>query len=226
MQRFMNRVVRALGLSKDYKTMEMKGVLRQTNLRLRTGLDSVKTRIVDRTLGFLGHMARRGGERLEWKLLHGWLVPESEQPSGHQRGTWLIQVQKWLVMIVEESGEEGAVWHELARETDQRGKHTRWNTLRRKVVQWIRAKEDEDTHDHRDTVRAEVRETPTARPKPKAATERVTCECGSEMAKWSLRNHLALNCPTSRSRIQPTSCKTGEKECQPWSSGFSGTSVN
>eukprot|EP00972_Heterocapsa_arctica_P039369 5798455-Heterocapsa_arctica.AAC.1 len=87
----MNRVVRGIALSSRLTIRNMKGQLTQTDLRLRTGLDAIAVRIFDRTLGFLGHIARRSPDRLEKKVLFGWLEPESAHPSGTRRLTWTRQ---------------------------------------------------------------------------------------------------------------------------------------
>ena len=225
MQRFMNRVVRALTLSAKLTIKDMKGKLTQTDLRLQTGLDAIAVRIADRTLGFLGHVARRGEERLEWKLLYGWLESESELPSQRKGGTWAKQADDWLKMLENEAG-DGTPWFTLARELNDRGKHVRWDTLRKQVVEKLRARHDSDTHAHRHrndgaTAAApqpeHAAEAAKAQAKPKGVYQKVTCKCGATLAKWSLRGHLALSCPLRRGpddfqpRARPSKAKPASR---------------
>ena len=60
LQGFINRKVRGIALKKSDGIEEMKGKMTMTDLRFQVGIDHVEVYIADRTLGWIGHTARRG----------------------------------------------------------------------------------------------------------------------------------------------------------------------
>ena len=86
-------------------------------------------------MGFLGHTARRGTERLEWKAIFAWLDPESEYAGRvGQRLCWSKQVQPWLHAIeqkYEDKTGETLKWHEIANVYNAKGVHKTWNELKK-----------------------------------------------------------------------------------------------
>ena len=216
MQRFVGRIIRAITMSSSLTIRDMKGHITQTDLRLRTGIDTVRVMIINRTLGFLGHVARRGRSRLEWQALFAWLDSESEFPAETgNRLSWSKQVNAWLKRIeVLHAEQEGRRrwWHEIAEERNTKGVHTKWNKLRHAVVQEFREKDDNDTHENRHandedeageeektrTALEEEAEAKLRRKQTRLLIPKVTCECGTTMQKDTLKNHKKLSCPLRR----------------------------
>ena len=81
LQGFINRVHRGIALNQGEGIREIQGKLTVTDLRLQVGIDHVEVYIADRTLGWIGHTARRGSERWEYKTLRVWLESESNWPT-------------------------------------------------------------------------------------------------------------------------------------------------
>ena len=61
----MNRVVRGITLSKDFRVKDMKRLMTMEDLRRQCGIDTVETAIGKRKLGYLGHLARYPEDRAE-----------------------------------------------------------------------------------------------------------------------------------------------------------------
>ncbi|CAK0794762.1 unnamed protein product [Prorocentrum cordatum] len=159
LQRFQNRVVRAVTMSSTLTIRTMKGRLTQTDLRLWTGMDSIRVQIIKRTLGWIGHVCRRGSSRLEYRMLRGWLDPECTYTAAGRGLTWKKQVDDWLRGVEALDG-QGRPWHVLATTYDDSGSHHLWDQLLRTYVEAKRKSADQAK----------------ARIKPMT-----TCECGASM---------------------------------------------
>ena len=85
LQGFINRMVRGIALKKGDGIEEMKGKMTMTDLRFQV---------------WIGHIARRGAERREYKTLRVWLEVESNLlAAGKSEFGWPRQVQNWLTRL-------------------------------------------------------------------------------------------------------------------------------
>ena len=149
MQGFINRVVRGIALKKGDGIKKMKGNVTMTGLRLQIGIDHVEVYIADRTLGWLGHTARRGLERWEYKTLRAWLELESSCPTvdkGELR--WTRQVQEWLTRLEVLEGSQDS-WETIATTRDRQGGLSRGNKVKKKFIEELRKEKDRDTYKRR-----------------------------------------------------------------------------
>ncbi|CAK0866037.1 unnamed protein product [Prorocentrum cordatum] len=134
LQRFQNRVVRAVTMSSTLTIRTMKGRLTQTDLRLRTGMDSIRAQITKRA-----HFG------LDWARLPSGFCTHTAAGRGL---TWKKQVDDWLRGVEALEGQERP-WHVLATTYDDSGSHHMWDQLLRTYVEAKRKSADQDTHANR-----------------------------------------------------------------------------
>ena len=229
LQGFINRVVRGIALKKGDGIKDMKGKMTLTDLRFQVGIEHVEVYIADRTLGWIGHAARRRAERWEYKTLRAWLELESNLPTaGKSELRWSRQVQKWLTRLEELDGGHDS-WEMIATQRDTSGRHVRWNEAREKFVDEMRRGKNKDTHKRRhakdpknppvqkasnsnrnDSVWAEIdailqKPPPAAIPK-RVKAEKIECRhCGLLLLSASLHDHEKLRCPALKAQgVIPT----------------------
>ena len=125
----------------------MKGKLTMTDLRLGMGVDDIEVYIVKKQLGYIGHLARYEGHRIESSIL-GCALRESartnmQMTTMKQYWTRIQQVMAKQTTYPED--EWPYKWMTVAKNND--GKQ--WRELSAKVVQDLRDKFDADTWEER-----------------------------------------------------------------------------
>ena len=152
-QGFINRVVRGIAQKNGDGIKEIEEKMTITDLRLQVGIEHVEVFIADLTIGWIGHTARRGPERWEYKTLTAWLEAQSNWPTvGKGELRWTRQVQGWFTKLEELEGGRDS-WETIATTRDKQGGHSRWNKAKKKFVEELRREKDEDTHKKKARVR-------------------------------------------------------------------------
>ena len=99
-QRFLNRCLRGVCLSEQFKMRDVKGHITMQDLRKRVGQNTVSTALDLRKLGYLGHMGRYAPDRLERQLAFGQLDIEGGLPRASKQGTtWRTQCCSLLAQL-------------------------------------------------------------------------------------------------------------------------------
>ena len=197
MRKFINRVIRgAVWRPSRGGTRDMEGKLFQTDLRLSLGLDDVETMIIQRQLGYLGHLARYNDQRIE-KLIFGCAVEESS--TADRRLTTAKQYWKRIQSVMSKQTEIverewPTRWMEVARANN--GKV--WKDLCDKVVEENRLKHNADTWALRHSAEREAERAAVEIRGTNSQDRQALCtKCGS----WiSLRGHA----------VHVRSCNGGE----------------
>ena len=142
-QRFLNRCLRGVCLSEQFKMRDMKGHITMQDLRKRVGQNTVSTALEMRKLGYLGHMGRYAPDRLERQLAFGQLDIEGGLPRASKKGTtWRTQCCSLLAQLRHFFPESfrDLPWTALAAERDQ------WRST---VREWLLARQAvDDLHLH------------------------------------------------------------------------------
>ena len=142
-QRFLNRCLRGVCLSEQFKTQDMKGHITMQDLRKRVGQRTVATALDLRKLGSLDHVGRYAPDRLERHLVFGQLDIEGGLPRASKQGTtWRTQCRSLLVQLRHFFPESfrDLPWTALAAERDQ------WRSTVREWLSARQAVDDLDLH--------------------------------------------------------------------------------
>ncbi|CAK0847212.1 unnamed protein product [Prorocentrum cordatum] len=207
-QLFINRVIR--GITYDPKrggTRAMEGVCTTVDLRIEAGIDAVPVQVLRRQLGYLGHLARYPGDRLEQHMLGLWLAPQPEGDGAVDAGARAARTPslrdtywKLIVRVMGLTGlpeeEWSTRWVEVAQDRPE------WRRLSDILVHYERQRWDADAwaNRHSESATAYRAELQGAQCDPFTG-ERQCPRCGVWYVK--LGNHMRLCDGTPPARVVP-----------------------
>ena len=140
-QRFLNRCLRGVCLSEQFKMRDMKGHITMQDLRKRVGQNTVSTALDLRKLGYLGHMGRYAPDRLERQFAFGKLDIEGGLPRASSmalRGALSATLSWFSCATSFPESFRDLPWTALAAERDQ------WRST---VREWLLARQAVDDLD-------------------------------------------------------------------------------